>query len=213
MVNGTSKPQNAETAKRRDAETVGPAEVNTGTQSNAFRSTNEAPSPIANRQSTIGDARLAAVWRALESVTDPEIPVINIVEMGIIANVRIDDRRVTIDMTPTFVGCPALDMIRENIAAAVRRIDETQIEVNVVFDPPWSSDRITPEGRRKLKEFGLAPPGRACGASTTPNLEQTTCPYCDSSDTNLESLFGPTLCRSIHYCNACRQSFEHFKPV
>ncbi|MDO8628998.1 MAG: 1,2-phenylacetyl-CoA epoxidase subunit PaaD [Phycisphaerales bacterium] len=169
---------------------------------------------IGNRKLEIGNPRIAAIWRALETVTDPEIPVISVVDMGIIAGVRVEDRRAAVDMTPTFVGCPALAMIRENIASAVRAVGEVEVEVNVVFDPPWSSDRITEEGRRKLKAFGLAPPVRACGAaSVAPSLERIGCPYCDSTNTDVESIFGPTLCRSIHYCRDCLQSFEHFKPV
>jgi ring-1,2-phenylacetyl-CoA epoxidase subunit PaaD len=169
---------------------------------------------IGNRKLEIGHPRIAAIWRALETVTDPEIPVISVVDMGIIADVRVEDRRVAVDMTPTFVGCPALDMIRENIASAVRAAGEVEVQVNVVFDPPWSSDRITEKGRRQLKAFGLAPPVRASGAAcVTPSLERVECPHCDSTNTDVESIFGPTLCRSIHYCRDCLQSFEHFKPV
>jgi len=168
---------------------------------------------IPNRQSPFDNSRLAAVWRALESVTDPEIPVINIVEMGIVADVRANATRVIVDMTPTFVGCPALEVIREGIRSAIQALGERDVDVNVVFDPPWTSDRISDEGRRKLKNFGLAPPGRACGAAATPSLDRISCPYCESTETDLESIFGPTLCRSIHYCRNCLQSFEHFKPV
>ncbi len=157
--------------------------------------------------------RVEAIRRALEAVTDPEIPVINVLEMGMIAGVRIEQNRVVIDMTPTFAGCPALDMIRENIRTAVTGLGETDVTVNVVYDPPWTTDRISDEGRRKLKEFGLAPPGKRCSATETPDLEKIACPHCDSTNTELESIFGPTLCRSIHYCRHCLQSFEHFKVV
>lgn len=158
--------------------------------------------------------RVEIVWAALQAVTDPEIPVLSIVDLGIIADVRIDSAGVIVDMTPTFVGCPALDMIRENIKEAVAKLGDDRVTVNVVYDPPWTTDRITEAGRRTLKEFGLAPPGSRCGSgSTLPDLETVPCPFCDSSDTRLESLFGPTLCRSIHYCSACLQSFEHFKAV
>ena len=157
--------------------------------------------------------RVEAIRRVLEAVTDPEIPVINVLEMGMIADVRIEQNRVVIDMTPTFAGCPALDMIRENIRTAVTGLGETDVNVNVVYDPPWTTDRISDEGRRKLKEFGLAPPGERCSATETPDLEKITCPYCDSTNTELESIFGATLCRSIHYCHHFLQSFEHFKVV
>ena len=156
---------------------------------------------------------LQAVWSALETVTDPEIPVLSVVEMGIIADARIANGHVTVEMTPTFAGCPALDVMRKNISEAVRSAGFDDVRVDVVFDPPWTSDRITAQGRRKLKEFGLAPPGRACGEISEESLSRVNCPFCDSADTTLESIFGPTLCRAIHYCNSCLQSFEQFKPV
>lgn len=163
---------------------------------------------------TIQTTDEARVWEALAGVNDPEIPVISVVDMGIIAGVDIDNENVTIRMTPTFAGCPALDVIRNDIARSVRDAGFDHVRVDVVFDPPWSSDRISPDGRRKLKEFGLAPPGPACrGGLSEEKLARVSCPFCDSADTTLESIFGPTLCRAIHYCNACRQSFEQFKPV
>ena len=164
---------------------------------------------------TLNDSQeLERVWAALATVTDPEIPVISVVEMGIVCGVEREGDRIVVRMTPTFAGCPALDVIRCDIANAVRDAGFADVRVDVVFDPHWSSDRITPEGRRKLKEFGLAPPGPACaGGATESALRHVACPFCNSRDTTLESIFGPTLCRAIHYCNACRQSFEQFKPV
>ena len=158
-------------------------------------------------------ARRATVDAALTTVADPEIPTLNIVELGMIADVHVDADAVTVDMTPTFAGCPALDVIKRDIVRAVTETGEANVSVNIVYDPPWTSDRITEEGRRKLKEFGLAPPGARCDGGATPDLEQTPCPYCDSTETDLESIFGPTLCRSMHYCRKCLQSFEHFKAV
>jgi ring-1,2-phenylacetyl-CoA epoxidase subunit PaaD len=154
------------------------------------------------------------IWLALETVTDPEIPSLTVVEMGMIADATIADGEVVVRMMPTFAGCPALELIRENIRIAVERAGFSMVRVETVFDPPWNSDRITAEGRRKLKEFGLAPPGKTCsGGTANAGLQSVACPYCDSQDTALESIFGPTLCRAIHYCNSCRQSFEQFKPV
>ena len=138
---------------------------------------------------------------------------ISVVDMGMIARVRIDDTGVVVDMTPTFAGCPALDVIKRDIEEKVLGAGESQVRVNIVFDPPWTTDRISEEGRRKLKEFGLAPPiPGSCGLGEG-GLQRVLCPYCDSADTTLESIFGPTLCRSIHYCQSCLQSFEHFKEV
>ncbi len=162
----------------------------------------------ATRESTRDDR----VMTALADVHDPEIPPLNILDLGIVADVRCDKNTVVIDVTPTFVGCPALDIIKADVRRAVEATGTRRVVVNVVFDPPWTSDRITEKGREILKAFGLAPPGARCG-TTLPDLEKTPCPFCDSTDTELESLFGPTLCRSIHYCRSCLQSFEHFKAV
>lgn len=156
---------------------------------------------------------LARVQQILTTVTDPEIPTLSVVEMGIVSRIQLIGSAVVIDMTPTFAGCPALDVIRRNISAALKAGGFQFVNVNVVFDPPWSSDQITEEGRRKLKAFGLAPPKQACSEITELQIAAVSCPFCDSENTTLESIFGPTLCRAIHYCNACRQSFEQFKPI
>ena len=172
--------------------------------------THTSQSPMgANRDLDI----LARVEEVLSTVTDPEIPVISVVEMGIVSRIHIQDRAVIIDMTPTFAGCPALDVIRANITHALQAAGFEFVTVNVVFDPPWTSDRISQVGREKLRAFGLAPPGQACGGLDQSALAPVACPFCNSANTNLESIFGPTLCRAIHYCNACRQSFEEFKSV
>ena len=167
----------------------------------------------ARTQTRDPDKHTKAIWRALESVTDPEIPVINVIEMGMIADVRVEGDRIVVDMTPTFAGCPALEVIRKEIRTAVSAISRCDVTVNVVFEPAWTTDRITEEGRRKLKAFGLAPPGKRCTGDQTPDLKRIPCPFCDSTNTEMESMFGPTLCRSIHYCRDCLQSFEHFKAV
>ena len=156
--------------------------------------------------------RERAISQAIESVTDPEIPVLSVVDMGIIADVRVSDRHVAVDVTPTFVGCPAIDMIRDNIKAALAAIGENHAAVNVVFDPPWTSDRMTEEGRRKLKQIGFSPPTRGL-VQIGLDSARIPCPHCKSDQTDMESMFGPTLCRAIYYCRECRQSFEHFKNV
>ena len=160
------------------------------------------------------DDAVRRIGDALESVKDPEIPVISLVELGMIPDVTMTSGRVTVRMLPTFAGCPALEVMRGDIRRAVEAAGFPDPRVEVVFDPPWTTDRVTPAGLKKLKKFGLAPPQRHGGMGATENaLEQVACPHCDSKNTTLESMFGPTLCRSIHYCNDCRQSFEQFKPV
>lgn len=183
-------------------------EVMVSAQTQNSKPTREAPaSEKVGRSKRVKD-----IWNVLQSVTDPEIPVISVVEMGMIADVRIDGDRAVVDLTPTFAGCPAIDLIRREIREAVLSTRERDVIVNVVYDPPWSTDRISDVGRKKLTEFGLAPP-RDCCVNGVDTLEKVECPFCKSTETDLESIFGPTLCRSIHYCRACLQSFEHFKSV
>ncbi len=160
----------------------------------------------------------AAVWAALEDVKDPEIPPVSVVDMGMVDKVAVDGARVTIDMMPTFVGCPALDIIRRSVVERVSQVEGVgEVTVNFVFDPPWTSDRITERGRERLKSFGIAPPmgekPGGCGLGLIDLEEVPPCPYCGSKDTHMENLFGPTACRSIYYCDACRQPFEAMKTV
>ena len=155
------------------------------------------------------------VWAALAEVPDPEIPVISLVDLGVVRDVAVDGDRVTIEFTPTFLGCPALDAMRVRMDEAVRSLGGDP-DVRVVLDDSWSTDRITPAGRAKLREAGFAPPApREAGERTLVQLQTGAfrCPYCGSSDTHLENLFGPTPCRSIRYCDACKQPFEQFKTL
>lgn len=163
------------------------------------------------------DGMEAQIWAILQTVADPEIPVLSVVDMGIIQGVEINEGGVIrVAMTPTFAGCPALEMMRSDIRTALSEAGYTAIQIDVVLDPPWTSERMSEDGRRKLKEFGLAPPPRMQGGTDGAMLlfmEAITCPFCDSTNTRLESPFGPTLCRAIYYCNGCHQPFELFKPL
>jgi ring-1,2-phenylacetyl-CoA epoxidase subunit PaaD len=153
------------------------------------------------------------VWRLLEDVKDPEIPVISVVELGIIRAVSAAEDKVTVAMTPTFAGCPALDVMRQAIEARLRQAGARAVEVKLQLDPPWSTDMMTDAARAKLAAFGLAPPPRHGGLIQILFAEEAECPYCGSSDTTLKNSFGPTLCRAIYYCNHCNQPFEQFKPL
>ena len=155
------------------------------------------------------------VWQALEEIPDPEIPVVSLVDLGVVRDVQVDGERVHVEFTPTFLGCPALEVMRGEMA---RRIQElgAEPEIEVVRDDSWSTDRITSQGRERLRAAGFAPPARRQPqAQTLVQLERTSfrCPYCGSTDTALENLFGPTPCRSIRYCRSCRQPFEQFKTI
>ena len=156
-----------------------------------------------------------AVWSALAEVEDPEIPVISLVDLGVVRDVQVDGERVHVEFTPTFLGCPALEVMRDRMKAAIESLGG-EAEVEVVIDDSWSTDRITPEGREKLRAAGLAPP--ALREAAAPKLVQLQaavfrCPYCGSTETKLENIFGPTPCRSIRYCAGCRQPFEQFKTI
>jgi len=156
-----------------------------------------------------------AVWAALEEIPDPEIPVISIVDLGVVKDVAVEGARVRVQFTPTFMGCPALDAMRSAMAARIAELG-AEPEIEVVLDDSWSTDRISPAGREKLREAGFAPPApRAAGAPALVQLQSAAfrCPYCGSTDTALENIFGPTPCRSLRYCRACRQPFEQFKTI
>jgi ring-1,2-phenylacetyl-CoA epoxidase subunit PaaD len=155
-----------------------------------------------------------AVWEALAEVPDPEIPVVSVVDLGLVHAVELDGERLRVELLPTFVGCPALELIRSSVAGRLAGM-APQVEVEMTFAVPWTSDRITAEGRRKLRESGFAPPAPTEGPllSTIGVRPTATCPFCGSADTNLENLFGPTLCRTLFWCNRCRQPFEQFKAV
>ena len=157
----------------------------------------------------------ARVWEALAEIPDPEIPVISLVDLGVIRDVAVESGTVRVGFTPTFLGCPALEVMRDAMAERIRELG-AEPEIEVVTDDSWSTDRITAEGREKLRTAGFAPPApREASAPTLVELRSNVfrCPYCGSTDTRLENIFGPTPCRSLRYCASCRQSFEQFKTI
>ncbi len=179
--------------------------------------------------------RERTVWDALADVADPEIPAVSVVDLGVIRRVAFEPaptgERLTVELMPTFVGCPAIDVMQHAIAERLAAYAHL-VQVVVTFEEPWTSERITPAGRRKLRESGFAPPAAPSAApraappsvsggltlldvlpSPAQSLPVAGCPYCGSRDTTLDNAFGPTLCRAIYYCRGCRQPFEQFKSV
>jgi ring-1,2-phenylacetyl-CoA epoxidase subunit PaaD len=151
----------------------------------------------------------AQVWEALEKIPDPEIPVVSLVDLGVIRSVDVSNGHVRIEFTPTFLGCPALEVMKRAMEEKVRELG-AEPEVSVINDDSWGTDKITAAGREKLRAAGFAPPA--------PRLVQLQsqvhkCPYCGSTETKLENIFGPTPCRSLRYCESCRQPFEQFKTI
>lgn len=153
------------------------------------------------------------VYLWLEEVKDPEIPVLSLVDLGVITEVTLHENEVHIEMTPTFVGCPALDFMKQEIHEVLNKHGVSQVSIDVTFRKPWNSDLISEKGKQALKKFGLAPPPSRELFTELDVLEHAACPRCNGTDTELRNTFGPTLCRSIHYCNTCREAFEQFKPL
>ena len=145
----------------------------------------------------------ARVLAALAEVADPEIPAISIVDLGVIHAVIVNDEGLRVELLPTFVGCPALEMIESTVRDRLSEFGRP-VEVEFVRTVPWTSERITPAGREALRRSGFAPPSEPLDVR---------CPYCASARVAMDSAFGPTQCRSLFYCRDCRQPFEAFKPV
>lgn len=165
-------------------------------------------------ENTINKVSAREIFKALEDVKDPEIPTISVVDLGIITDVKVEeDNSVSISMTPTFSGCPALKMLENLVKERVEKLGIENVNVKTTFDVHWNTNMITAKGREMLKKHGLAPPPEHTGLIKIDVLKNIPCPYCGSNDTELKSPFGPTLCRSLHYCNNCKQAFEQFKPV
>lgn len=154
------------------------------------------------------------VYAILRDVMDPEVPVISVVELGIIRDVRVDGGTVHVTVTPTYSGCPAMREIEADIRTALLARGVTRAEITTVFAPAWTTDWIDDAAREKLRAYGIAPPGRAEATgliSLTRRRASVECPWCGSADTRLQSEFGSTACKAIHVCNACRQPFDEFK--
>jgi ring-1,2-phenylacetyl-CoA epoxidase subunit PaaD len=167
--------------------------------------------------STTLDAREQRVWEALAAIPDPEIPAIGLVDLGVIGEVRIGPELVHVELLPTFVGCPAIEVMRHQIEERLTALGVAdRVEVDVTFATPWTSERISPAGREQLRRSGFAPPVMTSGSAGLDELAMlpiAECPYCGSRNTTIDNPFGPTLCRAIYHCADCRQPFEQFKRV
>ena len=161
---------------------------------------------------------LARAWSALASVPDPEIPVLSVVELGIVRAIAAGGSSVRVTVTPTYSGCPATDVIIDGIRDALANAGLADAIVDVTLSPPWTTDWIAPEAKRKLAEFGIAPPGGAAqridvsGISPLRRAAAIACPRCGSTRTKLVAQFGSTACKALHACEACGEPFDYFKP-
>ncbi|MUK88668.1 phenylacetate-CoA oxygenase subunit PaaJ [Ornithinibacillus sp. L9] len=158
-----------------------------------------------------GEQGIANIRSVLQTVDDPELPSVSVLDLGMVHDVTLQGRNVMITMVPTFAGCPALDFIELNVKKAVEDVEWVDTcDVHFTFEHQWSTDAITDRGKEQLKKHGISPPPE----NYQPGDEWTVnCPFCGSDYTSMENVFGPTACRSILYCSACRNPFEAMKPV
>lgn len=159
-----------------------------------------------------------AWWKAVSEVLDPEVPVLSVVDLGIVRDVREDNGTVVVDVTPTYSGCPAMKVIEADITEALRNAGATSVRVNTVFQPAWTTDWISEDARERLRAYGIAPPtGSAPAGAELVTLhrraEVVPCPRCGSRRTEIRSEFGSTACKAIHYCLSCDEPFEYLKPI
>ena len=156
------------------------------------------------------------IYAVLDEVKDPEVPVLSVVELGIVRGVETTPEGVVITITPTYSGCPAMRVIEDDITAALRDHGVDRVEVRTVFSPAWTTDWIPAAAREKLRAYGIAPPGVTDAEAPVAigrRRPAVRCPYCGSMDTGLRSAFGSTACKSIHVCRGCQQPFEEFKAI
>ena len=165
--------------------------------------------------------RETAAWAALAAVPDPEVPAVSVCDLGIVREVHATDSGTLVVLTPTYSGCPATEVIAQSVAEALVAAGLGPVTVRHRLAPAWTTDWISPDGRRKLREYGIAPPdglrSRADPTATVTTVRirprHLACPRCGSTDTERLSAFGSTACKALHRCLACREPFEHFKPI
>jgi ring-1,2-phenylacetyl-CoA epoxidase subunit PaaD len=154
------------------------------------------------------------IWSVLETVTDPEIPVLSITELGILRDIKVNGEEIEVIITPTYTGCPAMDMISMNIKMALLEQGYKKVKITSVLSPAWTTDWMSDEGKRKLKEYGIAPPNpkqQVCDQKLFADAEAVQCPHCNSYHTHRISEFGSTACKALYQCDDCKEPFDYFK--
>ncbi len=155
-----------------------------------------------------------SIWNYLEEIKDPEVPVLSIVDLGIVRDVSIDDQRVVVTITPTYTGCPAMDMIAASIKMELMARGFADVLVKFVISPAWTTDWMTEKGKQQLKEYGIAPPNprqQICNDKLFAPDEAVQCPQCESWHTHRISEFGSTACKALYQCDDCKEPFDYFK--
>jgi ring-1,2-phenylacetyl-CoA epoxidase subunit PaaD len=155
------------------------------------------------------------IWQILKQVKDPEVPVLDIEELGVLRDVSFDDDKIIITITPTYSGCPAMNAIEQEIKSRLAENGIENFSIKTIFSPAWTTDWMNDEAKQKLKDYGISPPSQSAEQHLKSLLERKSepvqCPFCNSIDTKLTSAFGSTACKALHFCNHCHQPFEEFK--
>jgi len=166
------------------------------------------------------DDRLATAWVVLDTVPDPEVPALSLCDLGVVREVRLRDAAegggIEVVLTPTYSGCPATEVIAESVSAALVTAGLGPVQLSQRLAPAWTTDWISEAGKRKLREYGIAPPGHLAAGGEQPlrlRPRNVACPRCGSANTERLSAFGSTACKALHRCLACREPFEYFKPI
>ena len=159
-----------------------------------------------------------AYWEAVGRVLDPEVPVLSVIDLGIVRDIREDGDAVIVDVTPTYSGCPAMRVIEHDVREALEKAGVRTVVVNTVFQPAWTTDWISPDARERLRAYGIAPPTGAAAVATEliplqRRADTIACPRCDSRNTERRSEFGSTACKAIYYCLSCTEPFEYLKAI
>jgi ring-1,2-phenylacetyl-CoA epoxidase subunit PaaD len=162
---------------------------------------------VVSAATTLRERALAAAAQ----VVDPEIPVLSIVDLGVLRDVRVEEESVRVTITPTYSGCPAMRMIELSLEAALRRAGIEQFHIETVLSPAWTTDWLSDEGKRKLRAFGIAPPAGTASRRALFGADAVSCPRCGSGDTERVAEFGSTACKALYRCRHCREPFDYFK--
>lgn len=160
--------------------------------------------------------KLDTVWKVLETIPDPEIPVITVVELGVIRALDFMDDFLQITITPTYSGCPAMKQFEDDIVSELNKAGFADVRIKTVFDPAWTTDWMSDEAREKLRVYGIAPPEKGShdkGVLFAQGPKVVACPQCRSEDTMLVSQFGSTACKALYSCNSCKETFDYFKCI
>ena len=157
-----------------------------------------------------------SIWKLLEQIPDPEIPVLSILDLGVVRNVRSEDEVLVVTITPTYSGCPAMNQIEDDIVAKLKVNGVVDVRVDMTYDPPWTTEWMNDDARKRLEEYGIAPPIRGSqdkGTLFKEGVKNVGCPVCKSKNTTLISQFGSTACKALYKCNDCLEPFDYFKCI